>query len=98
MIFALICCMDFFFQFNTGTSTVYVHFTEDESGRRALEEKAIPYDMEEMNKIVTESANALVTKEHSRDLQTFFKYSMSCVFVDSSFVVSMKLNDIFYFG
>jgi len=83
--------IDCHWKFNTGTSTVYVHFTEDEGGRRELEEKTRPYDMDEMKQLMSKKAGALTTKKHSRDLQTFFKYSMSCVFVDSSFI---KNDDI----
>jgi len=61
-----------------------LHYTPDDNEERARE-KAESYDTDEKKEIMRKDTRALTTL-HSRDLQTFFKYSMSCVFVDSSFI------------
>lgn len=82
--------IDCHWKLNTGSSTVYVHYTESNTFRRL--EGGHPYDLDEMNEVMTKDAKALADLKQSgdtRELQKFVKYSMSCVFVSCSF----KNND-----
>jgi len=79
--------LDCHWKFNKGSATVYVHYTPEEGSRRL--ESGEPYKQEEMNEIMRRDAQALVDLKEaksSRDLQAFVKYSMSCVFVDCTFL------------
>ena len=74
-------------QFNKGSATVYVHYTPEEARRLEAGE---PYKQDEMHEIMRKDAQALADlkdAKSSRDLQAFVKYSMSCVFVDCTFLV-----------
>lgn len=76
--------VDCHWRLNKGSYTIYVHYTPTEEERRLSLEQGEPYDMNEMREIMRRDLKALPKAHESRDLQAFMKFSMSCIFVDSS--------------
>lgn len=84
---------------NTGSAATFIHYTPEEARRNRMLKTDQPYNLDDVYQIMLEDAESLSKKKFLRELQPSVKLSMSCVFVNCSFVENNnELATIFNVG